>query len=61
MGFYNLSAYLQVAALQAEYLCRLAEAHSLKKAPKAKEIAQIVLDTLVMNFEIKPISTVDED
>jgi putative GTP pyrophosphokinase len=30
-GFYNLSAYLQVAALQAEYLCRLAEAHSLKK------------------------------
>ena len=23
-GFYNLSAYLQVAALQAEYLCRLA-------------------------------------
>jgi putative GTP pyrophosphokinase len=31
MGFYNLSAYLQVAALQAEYLCRLAEAHSLKK------------------------------
>ncbi len=24
-GFYNFSAYLQVAALQAEYLCRLAE------------------------------------
>ena len=30
-GFYNFSAYLQVAALQAEYLCRLAEGHSLKK------------------------------
>ena len=30
-GFYNLSAYLQVAALQAEYLCRLAEAHNLSK------------------------------
>ena len=33
-GFYNLSAYLQVAALQAEYLCRQAEAHSLKKTAK---------------------------
>ena len=31
MGFYNLSANLRVAALQAEYLCRLAEAYSLKK------------------------------
>jgi ppGpp synthetase/RelA/SpoT-type nucleotidyltranferase len=36
-GFYNLSAYLQVAALQAEYLCRLAEAHSRKKTAKLKE------------------------
>jgi len=44
MGFYNLSAYLQVAALQAEYLCRLAEAHSLKKIAKVKGIAQIPLD-----------------
>ena len=35
-GFYNLSAYLQVAALQAEYLCRLAEAHSRKKTAKLK-------------------------
>jgi putative GTP pyrophosphokinase len=35
-GFYNLSAYLQVAALQAEYLCRLAEAHSLKTSVKVK-------------------------
>ncbi len=35
-GFYNLSAYLQVAALQAEYLCRLAEDHSRKKAAKLK-------------------------
>ncbi|MGD9103398.1 MAG: RelA/SpoT domain-containing protein [Desulfobacterales bacterium] len=35
-GFYNLSAYLQVAALQAEYLCRLAEAHSRKKTAKPK-------------------------
>ena len=35
-GFYNFSAYLQVAALQAEYLCRLAEAHSLKKIDQVK-------------------------
>jgi ppGpp synthetase/RelA/SpoT-type nucleotidyltranferase len=36
-GFYNLSAYLQVAALQAEHLCRLSEVHSLKKTAKIKE------------------------
>ena len=35
-GFYNLSAYLQAAALQAEHLCRQAEAHSLLRAKKAK-------------------------
>ena len=35
-GFYNLSAYLQVAALQAEHLCRQSEAHSLKKTAKVK-------------------------
>ncbi|PQP35429.1 GTP pyrophosphokinase [Desulfobacteraceae bacterium SEEP-SAG9] len=35
-GFYNLSAYLQVAALQAEHLCRMAEAHRLKKPAKVK-------------------------
>jgi hypothetical protein len=35
-GFYNLSAYLQVAAFQAEHLCRLAEAHRLKKTAQVK-------------------------
>jgi putative GTP pyrophosphokinase len=35
-GFYNLSAYLQAAALQAEYLCRQAEAYRLLSARKAK-------------------------
>ncbi len=35
-GFYNLSAYLQVAALQAESLCRLAESYSLKKNAQIK-------------------------
>lgn len=32
-GFYNLSAFLQVAALQAEYLCRSAEAYNIRKHP----------------------------
>jgi hypothetical protein len=36
MGFYNLSVYLQVAALQAEDLCLLAETHSLKMNVKVK-------------------------
>jgi ppGpp synthetase/RelA/SpoT-type nucleotidyltranferase len=43
-GFYSLSAYLQVAALQAEHLCRMAESHHLKKVSKIKDIAQIVQD-----------------
>lgn len=36
-GFYNLSAYLQVAALQAEYLCRSAESLSIKRSEKASK------------------------
>jgi putative GTP pyrophosphokinase len=44
MGFHNLSAYLQVAALQAEYLCRMAESHSLKKIAKDNGTARIPLD-----------------
>lgn len=42
-GFYNLSAYLQVAALQAEHLCRQAEAHRLsitRKSP-SKPVATV--------------------
>jgi len=35
-GFYNLSAYLQAASLQAEHLCRQAEAHSLLRTKKLK-------------------------
>ena len=34
-GFYNLSAFLQVAALQAEYLCRSAEAYNLVRHREA--------------------------
>ncbi len=43
-GFYNLSAYLQVAAHQAEYLCRSAEAYTLIKGPKVKGKAAIPRD-----------------
>ena len=35
-GFYNLSAYLQAAAMQAEQLCREAEAYCLPKPLKSK-------------------------
>jgi putative GTP pyrophosphokinase len=35
-GFYNLSTYLQAAALQAEHLCRQAEAYRLLGTRKAK-------------------------
>ena len=35
-GFYNLSAYLQAASLQAEHLCRQVEAHRLLTTRKAK-------------------------
>ncbi len=35
-GFYNLSAYLQAAAMQAEQLCRDVEAYSLKRTLKLK-------------------------
>ncbi len=44
-GFYNLSAYLQAAALQAEHLCRQAEAHRLAGKRKAKgKLAGPVVD-----------------
>ncbi len=35
-GFYNLSAYLQAAAMQAEHLCREVEAHTSSMHPKSK-------------------------
>jgi len=36
MGFYNLSAYLQAAALQAEHLCRQAERYRVPTNRRAK-------------------------
>jgi len=53
MGFYNLSAYLQVAALQAEYLCHLAEACSLKKIAKVKGITQIPLGDEISSTDLE--------
>ncbi|MBU1565672.1 MAG: GTP pyrophosphokinase [Proteobacteria bacterium] len=47
-GFYNLSAYLQVAAHQAEYLCRSAEADISIKSPKVKGKAAISLNAKVL-------------
>jgi ppGpp synthetase/RelA/SpoT-type nucleotidyltranferase len=38
-GFYNLSAYLQVAAQQAEFLCRSAEAATRGQRPKKEGTA----------------------
>jgi ppGpp synthetase/RelA/SpoT-type nucleotidyltranferase len=35
-GFYNLSAYLQAAAMQAEHLCREVETHKLSRPLKSK-------------------------
>ncbi len=41
MGFYNLSAYLQVAALQAEHLCSIAESFDPGKSARSKGTSQI--------------------
>ena len=49
-GFYNLSAYLQVAAHQAEYLCRSSEAYTLIKSPKIKGRAAISRNARLQNL-----------
>jgi ppGpp synthetase/RelA/SpoT-type nucleotidyltranferase len=51
-GFYNLSAYLQVAALQAEQLCRQSEAHSLKKTAKVKGKPEILFENEPSSIDI---------
>jgi len=63
-GFYSLSAYLQAAALQAEHLCRQAEAYRLFKTRKVKSkvVEGLVQETtppsfpalLKMTFGFKP-------
>jgi ppGpp synthetase/RelA/SpoT-type nucleotidyltranferase len=52
-GFYNLSAYLQVAALQAEYLCRLSEAYSLKEIAKDKAVDRITLSDELSSTDLE--------
>ncbi|MCB2180513.1 MAG: RelA/SpoT domain-containing protein [Desulfobulbaceae bacterium] len=42
-GFYNLSAYLQAAALQAEHLCRQAEAYRLSRTGKTKGKTPVIV------------------
>jgi ppGpp synthetase/RelA/SpoT-type nucleotidyltranferase len=43
-GFYNLSAYLQVAALQAENLCRMAESRDRHKVTNVKGVSRTLRD-----------------
>ena len=52
-GFYSLSAYLQVASLQAEHLCRMAESYRLNKVPNIKDIAQIVRGNTISGMNLK--------
>ncbi|SDU05809.1 RelA/SpoT domain-containing protein [Desulfobacula phenolica] len=53
-GFYSLSAYLQAAALQAEHICRQAEAHRLAKTRKVKsKVVQVpVQETITPAFPV---------
>jgi ppGpp synthetase/RelA/SpoT-type nucleotidyltranferase len=46
-GFYILSTYLQAAALQAEHLCRQAEAHRFSIIPKTKRksVAPVIAES----------------
>ncbi|MDP3481418.1 MAG: RelA/SpoT domain-containing protein [Desulfoprunum sp.] len=52
-GFYNLSAYLQVAAHQAEYLCRSAEAYTRLTSPKVKGNAAIPPDDTTQSIALE--------
>lgn len=50
-GFYSLSAYLQAAALQAEHLCRQAEAYRLLKTRKVKKkVVEGLQETIPSSF-----------
>ena len=52
-GFYNLSAYLQVAAHQAEYLCRSAEVYTHPKSPKVGGNAAVPLDDTTQRISLE--------
>lgn len=51
-GFYNLSAHLQAAALQAEYLCRQAEASCFPKKDDKNGTAETLLDNAISSSDI---------
>ena len=51
-GFYNLSAHLQAAALQAEYLCRQAEASCFPKKDGTNGTAEMLLDNAIYSTDI---------
>ena len=55
-GFYNLSAFLQVAAHQAEYLCRSSEAYTFIKSQGIKGKAAIC-----QNARLLPLTTNVDD
>jgi putative GTP pyrophosphokinase len=51
-GFYNLSAYLQAAAMQAEHLCRQVEAQRPLRTGKAKKNLVTAVDAGLGSHEI---------
>ena len=59
-GFYNLSAYLQAAAMQAEQLCREVETHRLSKPLQPKEKKMIPVASQ-HGEKISPYSFVDQE
>jgi hypothetical protein len=51
-GFYNLSAHLQAAALQAEHLCRQADAYHLQKKNGSKGTVETLSDNAFSSTDI---------
>ena len=51
-GFYNLSAHLQAAALQAEHLCRQAEAYHPQKKEGKNGTHETLLDNAVSSTDV---------
>ena len=59
-GFYNLSVYLQAAAMQAEQLCREVETHQLSRSlqPKEKNMMPVAFEN---QKKISPFRFVDQE
>ncbi len=56
-GFYNLSAYLQVAALQAEYLCRMTETYRSRKTDEKAARIQLAQNADLSGTKNSQVST----